>query len=93
MLGGNALAKAQQAETDTLHNLGIKRDLATSLLEEQDRLISSVRTPQSYLDKLETAVMEYETAVSAVIEASEEETLKRPTSRNLLLNWPSWTLS
>ena len=77
MPGGNSLAKAQQAEADTFHNLEIKQDLATSLPEDQGRLISSVRTPQSYLSKLETAVTEYKTAVSAVLAASEEEEIKK----------------
>ena len=77
MPGGNSLAKAQQAKADTFHNLGIKRDLATALLLDQGRLISNVRTPQSYLSKLETAVNEYETAVSAVIAVTEEEDIKK----------------
>ena len=72
MPGTNTLTKAQQAKADTFHNLGIKQDLATALLLDQGRLISNVRTPQSYLSKLETAVTEYETAVSAVIAASED---------------------
>ena len=77
MPGNNSLTKAQQAKAHTFHNLEIKQDLATALLEDQGRLISSVRTPQSYLTKLETAVAEYETAVSAVIAASEEKDIKK----------------
>ena len=70
MPGGNNLAKALQVEADAFHNLEIKRDLAKALLEDQGRLTSS--TPANYLTKLETAVTEYKTAVSAVIAASEE---------------------
>ena len=87
MPGTNTLTKAQQAEADTFHNLGIKRDLATALLLDQGRLISNIRTPQSYLSKLETAVNKYETAFSTVIAVTEEKDIKIPTRRNLLHNW------
>ena len=77
MPGGNNLAKALQAKADTFHNLEIKQDLAKALLEDKGRLTSSVRVPQTNLSKLETAVTEYETAISAVIAASEEEDIKK----------------
>ena len=71
--GSINLAKAQQTKADAFHNLEIKRDLAKALLEDQGRLTSSIRVPQTNLTKLETTVTEYKTAVSAVIAASEEE--------------------
>ena len=58
MPGTTALAKAQQAKTEALNNLGLKQDQATNLLQDQGRMTSSIRTPQSYLSKLETAVNE-----------------------------------
>ena len=70
------LAKAQQAEADAFNNLGLKQDLATALLRDQGRLISNIRTPQSSLSKLETAVSEYESAISAVIAVTEEHNIK-----------------
>ena len=77
MPGTTALAKAQQAKTEAFNNLWLKRYMATTLLQDQGRMISNIRTPQSYLSKLETAVTEYKKAVSAVIAASEEENIKR----------------
>ena len=50
----------------------MKRDLAKALLDDQQRLTSSVRVPQTNLTKLEVAVTEYKTAVSTVIVASED---------------------
>ena len=85
MPGTTILAKAQQAEAEAFNNLGLKRDLATALLQDKGRLISNVRTPQSYLSKLETAVNEYETAVSAVIAVTEEEDIKKSYKEKLTI--------
>ena len=81
---GKDLAKAQQAENEALNNLGLKRDQATTLLQDPSRMIS-VRTPQSYLSKLETAINEYETAVSAVIAVTEEQDIKTSYKEKLTL--------
>ena len=85
MPGTTSFATAQQAEAEAFNNLGLKRDMATTLLQDQGRMISSIRTPQSYLLKLETAVNEYETAVSAVIAVTEEEDIKKSYREKLTL--------
>ena len=54
MPGGNNLQKALQAEADAFHNLEMKQDLAKALLNDQQRLTSSVRVPQTNLTKLES---------------------------------------
>ena len=77
MPGTTSLAKTQQAKAKAFNNLGLKRDLAMALLRDQCRLISNVRTPKSYLSKLETAVKEYKTAVSAVLAVTEEDDIKK----------------
>ena len=85
MPGTTTLAKAQQAQADTFNNLGLKQYLATALLRDQGRLISNVRTPQSYLSKIETAINKYQTAISAVIEVTEEEDIKKSYREKLTL--------
>ena len=69
----------------TFHNLRIKQDLATALLLDQGRLISNVRTPQSYLLKLETAINEYKATIKAVIAVLEEEDDKKAYTDTLTL--------
>ena len=48
------LEKAQKAKIDAFNNLGLKRDQATKVLEDPNRM-NSERIPQGYLSKLQTA--------------------------------------
>ena len=52
---GKDLEKAKKAKVEALNDLGLKRDQATNLIKDPNRM-NSQRIPQSYLSKLQMAV-------------------------------------
>ena len=70
------LKKAQKAKVDAFNNLGLKRDQATKVLGDQNRM-SSERIRRGYLSKLQTASKEYEAAIQAVLAVSEDKEQKK----------------
>ena len=50
---GKDFEKAQKAKVDAFNNPGLKRDQATKVHEDPDRM-NSERIPQSYISKLQT---------------------------------------
>ena len=70
------LKKAQKAKVDAFNNLGLKRDQATKVLEDLNRM-NSERIPRGYLSKLQSASKEYEASIRAVLAVLEDEEQKK----------------
>ena len=71
------MEKAVQAEAELFTNLELKRNQAVAVLADETRLRSNVRVTRGYLTKLESAVSEYEQAVTVVLVTLESDSDQR----------------
>ena len=65
------MEKAVQAEAELFTNLELKRNQAEAVLVDETRLRSNVRVTNGYLIKLESAVTNYEQAVTDFLTSDE----------------------
>ena len=77
MPGSTKIEKAVQTEVEMFANLVLKRNIAVTLLADEERLRSHVRVPSGYLTKLNSAVSEYEQAVTVVLATWESDSDQR----------------
>ena len=61
------MEKAVQAEAELFTNLELKINQAKAVLGDETRLRSNVRVTRGYLTKLESAVSDYEQAVTVLL--------------------------
>ena len=77
MPGSTKVDKAVQGEAESFANLVLKRNNAVTLLADEERLRSHVWVPRGYLTKLNSAVSEYEQAVTVVLATLESDSNQR----------------
>ena len=65
------MEKAVQAEAELFTNLELKRNQAEAVLADETRLRSNVQVTRGYLIKLESAVTNYEQAVTDLLTSEE----------------------
>ena len=73
MPGSTKIEKAVQAEAELFTNLELKRNQALAILADETRLRSNVRMARGYLTKLESAISEYEQAVTVLLTSLETD--------------------
>ena len=74
---GSNLDKALQTGVEKFGNLALQKSNTETLLEDEDRLMSHVRVPSTYLTKLSSSASEYEQAVAAVLATLEPDSDQR----------------
>ena len=78
------MEKAVQAEAELFTNLELKRNQAEAVLADETRLRSNVRVTRGYLTKLESAVSEYEQAVTVLLTSLETDVDQKAVYTNKL---------
>ena len=77
MPGSTKIEKAVQTEVERFTNLALQTNNAETLLTEEERLRLHVQVPSGYLTKLNSAVSEYEQAVTVVLATLESDSDQR----------------
>ena len=84
MPGSTKMEKAVQAEAELFTNLELKRNQAEAVLADETRLRSNIRVTRGYLTKLESAVSDYEQAVTILLTSLETDVDQKAVYTNKL---------